>query len=287
MSAAFCPSSRRLARQHSWPHLFLLLALASLLVGCAATGKTLLEKGESFNVGRSKFDAYFNDVAELRDKVKSFDSDLFPVREPLVEEMDLNVDISLPMLMVKTSKRVVKLKNYGVTLNLRLTPNPIVVVQTGELEKDEKDEGLLKAVQESSTRALSIFREYQQLLQLAAELDAQRNKLAEQIDKLPARFEKKDLIEVEIVGAGRVLQEVERKLLRDTRTLSHFLLALASAVDTGAAEAQDTQCAEALAAHKPKRRGRGRGRGRPGGRRPGGGRPKPPTKPAGGDDFDM
>jgi len=233
--------------------------------------------GQSANTGERRFDAYFDDVASLRDNVESLNSDLFPIREPLVERMDVDVDATLYELMAVLSQRVAKFRDYGVTLNVRLSPEPIVIKDRGELEEDEADDALIKAIQESATRAVVTYREYSQLLLVVAELDKQRGKLAERIERLPDGDPKRDAIEAEILGAGRVLRKAEQKLSRDTRTLSHFLVARTQAVDTGAAAARDAKCEDAIAKRrKPRKRWRGRGR-----------RPAPRPKPATGGDFEM
>ena len=102
-----------------------------------------------------------------------------------------------------------------------------------------------------------------------------------------------------------MLAKIEQKLLRDTRTIGHFMIGLAAVADTGARDGYDGKCDQAIAvvekqekkkAESKKRwAGRGRGRGRPRGRaRPKGRgrpapkpRPAPPTRPAGGGDFEM
>lgn len=251
--------------------------LAVWCVGCGA-GASKLENGESVKTGKRSFDAYFKEVASLRDNVESLNSDLFPVREPLVEHMDISVDASLVELMAATRKRTEKFKDYGVTLNLRLTPEPIVIKERGELEEDAADDALIKAIQEAANRAKSSYNEYNALLARADQLEAKRSQLANRIDKIPAGDPARSEIETEIVAAGRVLDKVERKLRRDTRTLAHFMVALAEAVDTGAVAARDLKCEEAIS-NKPKRRKPWRGNG--------GRRPAPKPRPAGGDDFEM
>jgi hypothetical protein len=281
---------------------------ACLTAGCA-TGDSLMEKGERVETGRGRFDSYFGEVADLRNKVKGIDSDLFPIRQPLTEEFSLGVDTPLQKIMEETRKRVEKLRTFGVVLGLRISPQPVVLVEAGELGQEEGDEGALKAIQEAAVRALATYRQYQELSQLATKLDDQRNELAASIEKLPPDFDKKSLIENEIVGAGRVLQEVQNKLLKDSRTCALFLVALAEAVDSGGIDAHEQACSEAKAHWKPPRRPpnkRGPGKrpaagavarpaaGPAAGPRPGPGPaavapppPPPPPRPKAGGDFDM
>ena len=279
-------STRRFARR--WTACLLISLGVVGTAGCGIFGSTesLLEKGESVETGRKPFDTYFDRVGEYRDEVAKLDSDLFEVRERLVEELGVSVDIGLGELLQKTKEKVDKLKGFGMQLDLRLKPKPEVVVEHGNLEADAKDETMVMAIQQSAERAMDAFVKYSQLLELGAQLDRERAELAEGIDRLPPQYaDKKDLIETEIVAAGRIIKNAERKLLRDTRTLSHFLLGLANSVESGALEAHTTKCAEAIAFYeenkkKPKK---------PPPKwspRPGGGQGKPPPRPAGGD-FEM
>jgi hypothetical protein len=268
----------------------LLGALAlSHTVGCLGARDSLIEKGERVDTGRRRFDAYFEEVAELRDEVEKLDSDLFPLRQPLVEELDLSVDVALGDLLEAAKKRANKVRDFGVSMTLRLRPVPTVDNEVGELESGEKQETFIAAIEESANRAMKTFEEYSALLDKAAALDRKRNDLAERIDKLPPDVDK-SLIEREIVGAGKVIRKSEKKLLKDSRTISHFLVGLVASVDTGATAAHDEKCAEAIAFHeenkKKKRKPRPRRRWRPpaGGRRPA---PKPKPKPPAGGDFEM
>lgn len=242
------------------------------LAACASTPDSLLESGEHVTTGKKRFDAFFDQVAEVRDKVEGFDSDLFPVREPLTDEMQLDVDVTMAELLAKVRQRAVKFRDFGVTLNLRLTPDPKLLRAQGKLEVDDKDARVLNAIEESARRGLTTFREYAKLLERTTELERQREDLAERYDKLSETDPERDRIRAEILGAGRVLDEAEGKLLRDSRTLGMYLIALADAVDTGAVEAQEQACEEQKKPAKKPARPRVPYR--------------PPPKPAG-DDFEM
>lgn len=263
-----------------------LLSLA-LLAGCIGGRDSLIEKGERVETGRRQFDAYFEEVGDLRDAVEKLDPDLFPLRQPLVEELDLSVDVALGDLLDATQKRVTKVRDFGISMTLQLRPTPRVIDERGELEADDKQETLIKAIEESANRAMQSYTQYSELLEKANELGKQRADLADRIDKLPPTVDK-DLVEREIVGAGVVIRDAENKLLRNTRTISHFLVGLVTSVDTGATASHETRCAEAIAFHeenkkKPQpKKPTPRWRPRPG-TRPAAPAPRP--KPGG--DFEM
>jgi hypothetical protein len=248
-------------------------------VGCFGPSSSALERGEPLTTGQQRFDDYFAQVAALRDKVQGFDSDLFPVRQPLTEQLGLNSDASMRELMAKVRERADKLRSFGLTMGLVLSPTPKVVTQKGKLDADVEDERVVLAVEDSAKRAYTTFKEFGELARQAATLDAQRGGLAEHIDKLDATDPNRGVIEDEIVAAGRVLEQAQDKLLKDSRTLGLYLMWLSEAVDTGAAASQDKECEQAIAGKPPTKKP-----GKPVGPLPKG----PPARPpGGGDDFEM
>lgn len=256
------------------------VALAGWLpLGCAATGASLVERGEEVKSGERRFDAYFERVAALRAAVGDLDdNDLFPVREPLIVQLDVDVEASLPALMAATRKAVDKARDYGLSMGMLLQPQPRVVTVRGELEAGESQERLVRAIEESANRAMSSFKQYNKLLSNAATLEADRAELAERIDGVRGPADTRSLLERELVASGRVLAAAERRLLQDSRTLALFLVALAESVDTGALATEAARCEEAMA------RGPKRPQPVPGPRRP---PPPAPPQPARGDDFEM
>ena len=275
----------------------LVLAMGVLLSGCLSVTESKLEKGESVDVGRRQFDTYFEEVAALRDEVADLDRDLFPMREPLVDQLDVGVDAPIGTLMEKTHKRVEKVRDFGIMLSLRLTPTPKILMVKGEVEVDDRDQPLFDAIEKSATIAMAEFRKHTELLEKAAALEARRAKLAEELTDLPPRLEpQREVIETEILGAGRILRSAEKNLLLNTRTISHYLVALSDAVDTGATESLETKCDEAIAkaAEEPKKPEPPRWRPQPKWRPPPGPRPTAPRpapapkpRPQPGGDFEM
>jgi len=284
------PIAGRVSRIFGW------LCVGTLVLGtaaCLGTGGSALERGDQVSTGQKRFDDYFAQVAALRDKVQGFDSDLFPVRQPLVEQLGLGSDTSMRELLAKVRERAEKLRSFGLTMGLVLSPSPKVISQKGKLDSEVEDERVVLAVEDSAKRAFTTFKEFAELLQQAAALEAQRGELAEHIDKLDPKDPNRDVIEDEIVAAGRVLGQAQDKLVKDSRTLGLYLMSLSDAVDTGAAAAQDKDCEEALAGKPPAKRpsgkptkpGPGTGPKGPPGPQPKGPPGTPPPK--GGDDFEM
>jgi hypothetical protein len=240
----------RIART-TWARLgrLLSLALVALAIGCAASNQSLLEKGDRVDSGRRDFDQYFEEVAELRDDVKKLDDkQLFLMREPLIESMEIDPEINLATLLDETRRRVGKLRDFGITLDLLLTPQPKMVIDRGEMNSED-DKGLPQAIQESAERAMTFFKQHQELLERVAVLESKRAEAAERLDKLPTEYEKREMLETEIVGAGRVLGGVREQLLDNTQGIAHFLVGLSTVSDTGARTAYDDRCERAIAVY--------------------------------------
>lgn len=238
----------------------LLVIVALSMMGCTVSGRGLVEYADSVDTGKRRYDAYFEAIIELRDAVSELNSDLFPVREPLVETLELDVDVALATLVEKVREQVAKQRDYGVLLNLRLMPRPKLVVERGTFEATESDERLVRSIEESANRALSTYKKYRALLSTVQQLGKRRSMLANRLGDLEAGYPKRDLVEAELVASGRVLRSAAKKLFGDTRTLSFFMIALADATDTGAATKVDEKCEAALSNRRPRRRSRRRGR---------------------------
>ena len=257
----------------------LLTWFALVCCGCFGSG-SLLVKGKPVESGRGRFDRYFGRVLELREQVAKMDDDFTEVREPLTDALDMAAKTTPRRIFKRLRKEAKKLKGYGVLVNLRLRPLPIVVVDVGTMDKGERAESLLVAVQESAVRGMQVIKQNEELIQATDALDKRRDQLAERIDNTPADTDR-SLLEREVVGAGKVLAKVRRRLRRLNGVIARYVVGLTMSFDTGGAKSKDTKCDEALAGRRPNRRrwGRGRRRGK------GGPRPKPAPKAGGG--FDM
>ena len=251
--------------------------LALGAVGCGGAAGSALERGEKVTTGQQRFDDYFAQVAALRDKVQGFDSDMFPVRQPICEQLGLSSTASMNELLGKVHERAEKLRSFGLTMSLVLDPNPKVLSQKGKLDADVEDERVVLSVEDSAKRAFTAFKEFGELMRQASALDAKRGELAEHIDKLSAKDPNRDVIKDEIVGAGKVLEQAQEKLVKDSRTLGLYLMSLSDAVDTGAAASKDKECEEAIAGKAPPKKPT----------KPGPAPKGPPGRPTKGEDFEM
>ncbi|MEM9696765.1 MAG: hypothetical protein AAGA56_29785, partial [Myxococcota bacterium] len=193
--------------------------------------------------GRMLFDKYFREVWAFRNEVEGLDSDMQPMKRPLVRELNLDDSAPLGQLMDATRKRLDKVRTFGVMTSLRVTPEPQVVYFEGEKGKrQDEDKPFFSAIEKSAEAALGEFQEYHALLDRLAQLQQKRGELAERLDREPPALRK--LLRKEIGGAGAVLDETEKKLLRNARTVAHFVLLLAQATDTGANENLKRRCEE-------------------------------------------
>jgi hypothetical protein len=259
----------------------LLVCLTLVCSGCFGSG-SLLVQGKSVESGRGRFDRYFERVLELKQQVSKMDRDFAKIREPLTDTLKMDAKAKPRRIFARLRAKATKLKGYGVLVNLRLRPLPIVVVDSGTMEKGERAESLMVSVQESAVRALQVIKENVELIEATDMLDRRRDELAERIDNTPSDTDR-SLLEREVVGAGKVLSQVRKRLGRLNGVLARYLVGLTMSFDTGASKAKDSKCEDALAGKRPRRRRWGRGRR---GRKPAG-RAKPKPTPKAGGGFDM
>ncbi len=235
--------------------LLLGLLWATVASGCGAATVSQLESGEAVNSGKSSFDSFFGSVASFSRKVADLDSDLFPVRQPLTDELELDKDLSLPELITAVRKRAQEFGDEGVKLNLWLTPAVALQTATGKEKIPEQGERALAAIQKSAVRAMGGYQQYAEFLNRAAELEQERADLAERLGGLGQDDESYELLSTELAGAARLLKKAEIKLRRDSRTLALYLVELALALDTGAESTEIDELKKALkeCQKKPKR----------------------------------
>ena len=65
------------------------LLLLIFIVGCGPPKSKLVE-GQRISTGKRYYDNYFDEVVDVSEKVKELDSDLYPLRKPLTDILDVD-----------------------------------------------------------------------------------------------------------------------------------------------------------------------------------------------------
>lgn len=287
---------------------------AALISACAlvlfATGaapatcspaKTKVAMGERVEpTGDTQLDTFFSDLHELDQAAKNVDEEQRAALREAAPALGLEPEADLDEFLDAATQKSASLKESGMLLHLQLTPEPKVVSALEPAKKPAKpaprakddaeppaDEAGLKALETITKKALDLARKLDELTARAESLQAKRSELARSANitlkhKSTAR---RSEVMAELEAAQEVLQEAAESTRKQAGLTSKFVLDLARALETGAAQVPPPASANPSRPAWAAGRGQGPARGKPvgGGAKPA---PKPRPKPAGGDDFD-
>jgi hypothetical protein len=237
------------------------LGLGMSSAACGGPSPARVEQGQPVSTGDADFDAFFKQVDEARTESMRADKDVAQARAALITALGLPADAGLDVTVKEAGDRAKKLKDESsVLLHLELTPEARLVSTKGK-PLDDKGEATLKAVEEAAKSSIAVMQRLNKIAARVAELQSARRGLRE---KTRATFGgRAEEIERELDASEGVLARAAELGDKSAGLASQFVLALAGAVETGAAPGK----AGALAG------GPGRGKpaqGKAGGKAPGG-----------------
>ncbi|UQA62350.1 hypothetical protein [Polyangium aurulentum] len=245
------------------------LALAS---GCAPS-LSQIERGQTPATKEAAYDDFFKAVIDLRTEVDRAEADRKAARVELAKALGLAEDADAMRALEAAGERAKKLQGAGTALHLELTPEArLLATRKGRPGAEGEAEALVKAVEQSVKSSLDLTRRMRGIEVRARDLEKVRTELA---SKPPAQ---KSDIGRELDGAKNVLVDVSEKAASQGGLASSFVVGLALALETGAADS-------AIAKLVPgKARPAGGGGGRPAAAPAPGNAPPPPSKPS--EDFE-
>lgn len=268
-----------------------LALLPPLAAGGCAAREARVERGELVKTGDREFDAFFAELHELGKKTEAAEKKERKARGELAEALGLKPDAEADASVEAALDKARAHKDEGLLLHLRLTPEPKVVTaregSRGRKAQPEAVEALARAIELATKSEIELSRELDELAERAASLESKRRELVERTQSIKGkRPTEKRAIKHELEAAEEVLRRAEERSRRTAGLASKFVLDLAQAVETGAAEAPPS--APPPPAAVAKGRPAGKRPGKPSGSKPARGATKPasaPAKPAGAD-FD-
>jgi hypothetical protein len=182
--------------------------------------------------GNADFDAFFKQVDELRTEAAKADEDEAVARLLLVRALALPEEAGADATVKAAGERAKKLKEAGLMLHLNLTPEAKLVTRG----KGADSEASVKAIEESAKSSLALVRRMGELEKRSADLQNKRRELRSKTRaELGARAEE---IERELLEAEKVIAEAAELGSKSAGSASHYVLALAAAVETGAGGSQ-------------------------------------------------
>jgi hypothetical protein len=244
------------------------LALAS---GCAPS-LSQIERGQIPATKEAAYDDFFKAVIALQSEADRAEADRKGARGEFAKALGLAEDADATRALEAANERAKKLRGAGTALHLELTPEArLLATRRGKPSAEGEAEALVKAVEQSVKSSLDLMRRMGGVEVRARDLEKQRAELA---TKPPAQ---KSEIGRELDGAKNVLVTVSEKAASQGGLASSFVVGLALALETGAADS-------ALAKLVPGKARPAGGGGRPAAAPAQGAAPPPASKPS--EDFE-
>jgi hypothetical protein len=217
--------------------LALVLAAAAPSAGCAHAA-TKVEAGESPTTGDATYDDFFKAVLDAREEAKKADDEETSARDELARVVGADAG-AIDAMVERTADRAKKLHDFGVLMHLELLPTArLVVARHGDSADGGDGEALVRAVETAANKSMALAKRLGELGTRAASLEKQRVELREgtatKLESMPAS-QRKD-VEKELDGCKALLDEAGTTGARVAGDASRFLLGLARAVETGAAD---------------------------------------------------
>jgi hypothetical protein len=267
--------------------LFVCGGLALGAFGCAAATTTHVERGELFAAGVAEYDELFAAVHALHDDAQRARFEAEGARAELVRTLDVDNKTDASATVLAAKKRAEALRDKAVLLHVQLAPQPKLVASPEGKASEAELDALVKAVEGAVKSSLEVSERLGALSERAAELESKRLDLAARGPMALADLPKarQDEVLAELAAAKDLLRDDGQQLALSAGEASRFVLNLARALETGAAQAPAPEPTKPARA-KPGRGAPGRGAAPA---RPAPAPTKPPPaakKPAGGDDFE-
>lgn len=245
-------------------------------LGCMPAQPARVQQGEAVSTGNDAYDKFFQQVIDARAEAKRAEKDAEEARAELAKALELDASTAtLEEILERMSERAKKLRDKGVLLHLKLTPEA-ELVSVVKKPMDSSGEGMVKAIEAAAKKSLDLIKRMDKLASRAAALEKQRGEL---VNKAPGELGpgSNDVVR-ELEASEAVLDDVASQGSAQAGVTSKFILGLAAAVETGgAAGAGRGSSAVAKAPGKG-----GGGGGKPQGKAPGAssGPTSPPSVPA-------
>ncbi len=239
-----------------------IVALALASPACSVY-VTHIDHGQSYASGNGEFDEFFEATHGMKERLDAARDEREAVLQSFASSLGASADAGYGDAILALGSRAKKLSETGILLHFVLTPEPKVLVAGGELE----DKKMLESAEKAAVSAIKLFASGAELAAEVRGLEAKREALSGRTAEAFPDADKRQEVAMELSAAEKELVVLRERAERESGGAAAFVLAMARALETGAA----------LAPPEPPKK-------KP---RTGGGPPatKPKPKPSG-DDFE-
>ncbi len=239
-----------------------LLALALGLGACVPTQKSHLLQGESYQSGQERYDGFFSSVGQLRTRTDELDG-AQPLRAKVAVAVGLPETAKLDETIEAARARSNELKKDGGRFYVVVATEPKLIVKKGS-EENKNAAAFASAVEGAIKGGIQRSNEIEALAKEAAELAQGIPSLEQEVEATFTDGSTRDQVKLELGAAKEILEKAKLKAGTESGQALRFVVLLASAVDSGAAELLALETS-AKKEEKPKPKWKGKpGTGKPG-----------------------
>jgi hypothetical protein len=171
------PRSRRRSRVASALLVVFGIAAATAGAACMPAQPARIQQGEAISTGNAAYDKFLQQVLDTRADAARAEKEAEEARAELAKALELDAKTAtLDEILERMSERAKKLRDKGVLLHLKLTPDA-ELVSIVKRPMDPWGEDMLKAVEASAKKWLALIKRMDKLSSRAAALEKQRSDL--------------------------------------------------------------------------------------------------------------
>jgi hypothetical protein len=216
-------------------------AMAIALSACAVPVPHVTQ-GEAVTTGQTSYDDFFLAVRELRAEALAAPNDEEGSHAVLIKTLGLDPQAKASAAVEESGKRAKQLVEKGVLLHLDVAPDARLLTARGKGDLSVELDTLLRALEGSARASLEMRKRFVAVAARAVELEKRRGELRAQApDAFKDATAKRDEVIVELDAARAVLSEALEKAEHSAGAAARFVVDLAQALETGAADVKPSK----------------------------------------------
>jgi len=221
-------------------HVIRVLAAAVLcaLTACAPPVPRVV-RGEVLTTGQTTYDEFFVAVREVRSEADAATADEEASHAPLLKALGLEAKSRAALAVDESGTRARSLKERGLLLHLEIAPEAKLLAAKAKADPGLENEPILRALEDAAKTSLEMRKRFAAVAARAADLEKRRADLRAQAqaDFRSEPQARREEVIAELDAAQGVLADALAKANASAGAASRFVVELAQAVETGAADA--------------------------------------------------
>lgn len=210
------------------------LGISAAVSGCIAQQKSHLLQGQKYTTGQERYDTFFSSVAELRARTENLEGER-PLRSKVAAAVGLPDSAKLTETIDAAKAKSSDLKKDGGRFYVVVATEPKLILKKGAEENKDASE-FATAVEGAIKAGIQRSNELETIAKEAAELEGGIPTLEQELESTFPDTTKRDEVRVELNASKEILERAKLKAGTESGQALRFVVLLASAVDSGAAE---------------------------------------------------